>query len=162
MARPLREVRVDNPDRLALCVNVPVVFPSLACSRSVSPFPLPPPLPPPFPPPLLPSPRTAVVSLADRVCRSGRRVADAICLGPDGLVVVWPVVLPPTAPLLDVDCVCPWAARSAWLTLRERRLLLLPFSTRRPRCCCLGLKYGADMLEPLLICGVSGPASARG
>ena len=99
VARPLREVRVDNPDRLALCVNGLLIFPSLTCSRSTS--------PPPVPPPLLPSPRAGVVSLADRTCLSGRRVADAMCLGPDGFVVVWPVVPPLTAPLLDVDCVWP-------------------------------------------------------
>lgn len=99
VARPLREARVDNPDRLVLCVSALFAFPSLTCSRSASPFPLPPPLPP----PLLPG----LVSLAERDCFSGRRVADAICLGPVGLVVVWLVVLPPTTPVLDVDGVCP-------------------------------------------------------
>lgn len=98
VTRPLREVRVDNPDRLALCVSELLALPSRPCSRSVSPF----------PPPPLPSPRAGPESLAERVCLSGRRVADATCLGPDGLVD-WPDVLPPT-PVPDVDGECPGRA----------------------------------------------------
>jgi hypothetical protein len=98
VARPLREARADSPDRLALCVNALLALPSLTCSLSASQLP--------FPPPLLPSPRMDVESLTDRDCTSGRSVADATCLGPDGFVVFWPVVFAFTAPVLEVDVVC--------------------------------------------------------